>query len=992
MRHFQFNRESPETGPDGIRIMRLVGLIFILPGILLLPVLARAQTDHQGVGEGRRWIRDMKASPRGPFKGINWFCNDGTIQSPEPYSCRDHGGGVQHGDWSDRTKTLRSEGYYIATILAGINADEIIRHPGFESILKQMIMEQFLIEADDGWIFRRARFYRGALQEEGEKKGGRNLLLALLQEPQWKTDRFLVLREAVRGLPHDRQGAPLTEMRQLTLSIAEKDESFHDIRTKIHVRPDAQDAKRVRTYASTEGISEMSAEYAKLAQLIEAVYSPQDIGSVIDPLLRRITDEALIKTLKEKKKQLSDRFPLAERYGAACDLLALFRKELPRPWTPRLALSFLDASIILENEVFRLGNALMPDLPKMTRKQRLDWLGESLNAVFGVGLISEREWNALKGSLTHLTRSPLLVGVYQEELNYLSLTSEWAVRQAGFHFSETIKILSEIEPLSKRYIPDRLHGSPLQVYAGILETLIRDMNRMVGMRHELFGNSVYTGLRGLNPGLARGILRFPVKGDETLDRKGIYVLHATTEDLPPVGGIVTAGYGNILSHVQLLARNLGIPNVAIDEDRVAFLKAWEGHRVVLSVSPLGVVSMVEDGPEWENLFDGQTGPTETLIRSDFNKLDLDTRTLISLRNIRASDSGRLAGPKAANLGELKYRFPEAVTEGLVIPFGVFRQLLDQPISPEGPSVYKWMQDQYAVIRDMGNDPEKKKRATLQFLAELRDWITKADPGSAFREELHEAMDQEFGRDETYGIFVRSDTNVEDLPGFTGAGLNLTVPNVVGFAKVLEAISQVWASPFTERSYEWRQGHMVDPEHVFVSVLLLKSVPVEKSGVMVSVDPDSGDPGWLSIAVNEGIAGASAGQEAEELRVHLADGKVRLMACATEPMKRIILPEGGLKLTPSSGADVVLTQPEIAQLVHLAKILPERFPVFQGSDGRPTPVDVEFGFLSHRLILFQIRPFVQDIRARRTRLYSGLDRELRSQSTEEVQPDAIPPEE
>ena len=468
--------------------MRLAGFMVILPGILLLSVFTHAQTEKQGVGEWRHWIQDMKISQRGPFNGINWFCNDGTIQPPEPYSCRDHGGGVQHGDWSSHTKTLRSNGYYIANILAGIDADDFIRRPGFESILKQMILEQFLIEADDGWIFRQARFYRGALQEEDEKRGGRDLLLTLLKEPGWKTDRFPVMREAVKWLPHERQGIPLTEMRQLTLSIAERDEGFHEMRIKIHVRPDPKDAERVRTYASTQGIPEMSAEYAKLAEVIETVYRPQDVESVIDPILQRVTDEALIETLREQKERLSDRFRLEERYAAACDLLVILHKELPRPWTPGLSLSFLDASIILENEVFRLGNALMADLPKMTRKQRLDLLEASINAVFGIGLISKREWNALKGSRNRLDRSPLPLSTYQEVLNYFTLTSEWAARQVEFHFSGTMRVLSEIEPLSHRYIPDRLRGSPLHIYAGILETLIRDMNRMVGIHHDLFGN------------------------------------------------------------------------------------------------------------------------------------------------------------------------------------------------------------------------------------------------------------------------------------------------------------------------------------------------------------------------------------------------------------------------------------------------------------------------------------------------------------------------
>jgi hypothetical protein len=78
---------------------------------------------------------------------------------------------------------------------------------------------------------------------------------------------------------------------------------------------------------------------------------------------------------------------------------------------------------------------------------------------------------------------------------------------------------------------------------------------------------------------------------------------------------------------------------------------------------------------------------------------------------------------------------------------------------------------------------------------------------SFRPEFERALDARlaeiFGPDGSYGVFVRSDTNAEDLPQFTGAGLNLTVPNVTGRARILQAIRDVWASPFEERAYEWR---------------------------------------------------------------------------------------------------------------------------------------------------------------------------------------------
>jgi hypothetical protein len=140
----------------------------------------------------------MKTSPRGPFKHIRWFCNDGTVQLPKEYACKDHDGGVQHGEWTDQVKALRENGYYIANIFADIKPEEFLQNPEHPDIVKQMIVEQFLIHGDDGWILRRARFYRGALQAEDEAGNGRNLLLALTAEPYWTEKFFAKVHRSVR--------------------------------------------------------------------------------------------------------------------------------------------------------------------------------------------------------------------------------------------------------------------------------------------------------------------------------------------------------------------------------------------------------------------------------------------------------------------------------------------------------------------------------------------------------------------------------------------------------------------------------------------------------------------------------------------------------------------------------------------------------------------------------------------------------------------------
>ena len=164
---------------------------------------------------------------------------------------------------------------------------------------------------------------------------------------------------------------------------------------------------------------------------------------------------------------------------------------------------------------------------------------------------------------------------------------------------------------------------------------------------------------------------------------------------------------------------------------------------------------------------------------------------------------------------------------------------------------------------------------------------------------------------------------------------------------------------------------------------MKSVPAEKSGVMVTTDLVSGDTGQVYVAVSEGVGGAVAGQTAEELRIDLKSAQVRLMAQAAEPLKRVLVRRGGLRKDPASGADSVLKPEEIAQLIELAKTVPERFPALRDDRGGPVPADIEFGFYKGRLALFQIRPFLESRLARQNLFLHSLDRTLGTVRSEVV---------
>jgi phosphohistidine swiveling domain-containing protein len=960
-------------------------------GFLLTSVFAASEEPLPDAQTLHSWVQKMKTSSRGPFKHVRWFCSDGTIQLPKEYACKEHGGGVQHGEWTDRVRILRVNGYFVANVFADVRAREFLQDPRHLDIVKQMVLEQFLIEADGGWIFRRARYYRGALQTEDETRVGRELLLALVSDPDWRENRFMVLREAVRFIPHGRQGAPITEMRQLSRTIAENDPDFETLRVKLHVHPELDDAQKVKDYAARKGKPELAEDYAHLKEIIEQVFKVRDIQKEIKSLAETVKNTRLAGALDQTASTLDPQIDSKDRFLAACRLLAMLRDNLADAGDASRMLAVLDASILLEGELFRMGDTMIEELAGASRRERLSWLIKYADGLYGIGLISVRQQQALQQNLSRLMQNQPLLIDYKAELEYTARMPEWADRTLRFHLGVTVAHFEIIEPLSRRYLHDRLRGSLLLSYAAVLESLIADANRQLGIRNFLFGQPADSGLRGLNAGLARGRLKISSSGKtpSKFDSKGIYVLPSTTEDLPPVAGILTTGKGNILSHVQLLARNLGIPNVAIEPKWLPLIQSMAGEQVVLAVSPRGVVQLAADGPQWDPIFETHKGPQGFLIRPDLKKLDLDTRDFLSLDTLRTNDSGRLCGPKAANLGELKRHFPEAVANGLVIPFGIFRQLLEQPFEPGGITAFRWMRDQYKIIRRLKGDPQRQDQIIQNFLEQIRNWIVHADPGEEFRNQLRAAMQDTFGADGTYGVFVRSDTNVEDLPGFTGAGLNLTVPHVVGFENILAAIQRVWASPFSERAFRWRQAYMETPEHVYASVLLLKSVPVEKSGVLVTADIESGQPGWLTVAVNEGVGGAVSGQTAEELKINIQSGSIRFLAHASDPYKRVLLSEGGVSKVSASGTGALLSEAEIRHLMDFARTVPGRFPKLQDAQGQPVPADIEFGFYQNRLMLFQIRPFLESIRAQQNLFLNNLDSRLQQNHPKRVNLDEIP---
>ncbi len=931
--------------------------------------------------QGQRQVDLMKQQHLGPFESVRWFCQDGSILPPKPYACRPHGGGRQHGKRGPQAEALRAAGIPLANVLAEISPDEALADRARR--LKALLVEQHLVALDDGWIFRKARFARGVFQIEADTAAASRILQALLREPRYLDQDFLLTREAVRRLDLGRGGSLLEGIRALASQLADRDAGFARLRNKIHSHPDAADAQAVRAYAAGSAVTEtVRADMERLARDLDALYTVRPLGAELAAFGRASGDPAMGDFVTRWEQAGG----AVQRLEVAAAAMSLIRQRLPSYPAGR-RMDAMRLSLAAEEAAFAAGREILLAISQMNARQRLEHLRLMLRALYGAGLLTGRELEQARDALDQLLEQrDLRLGAYRDALAVLARPPVWAANRLNFYLGETVRAFARVEPKAEWLIPDRLRGGPALSYGDLLESLVAEADRLSGIRHELFGRPVSSGLRALNPGLARGPLQ-PLSALGESSSPAIVLAPESAADLPAVAGILTAAEGNALSHVQLLARNLGVPNVVVGSEWLEQLAGRYGRQVVLAASPAGVVRLAEDGPQWAALFPRQAERAVS-IRVDMARLDLSRRNPLPMAGLRADDSGRSVGPKAAKLGELASRYPGQVSSGLAIPFGAFRTaVLDAPAPNGQGSVLDWMRQGYQRLHAMEEGP-RRQQATSVFLAELRSFIEGRAFSAEFRRSLGAALADVFGPDGSYGVFVRSDTNVEDLPGFTGAGLNLTVPHVVGLDNILEAIRRVWASPFTERAYGWRQALMDQPEQLYVAVLLHRTVPADKSGVMITADLGSNDSGWVTVATNEGVGGGVEGQAAESLRIRLDGSEVELLASATEPRARQILPGGGSALVPAQGPEVLLQPAEIEALLAVARSLPQRYPQLIDAQGRPAPADVEFAFANGRLYLNQIRPFLQSDRARSNAYLLSLDAGLRAAAGRKVELEAL----
>jgi len=393
--------------------------------------------------------------------------------------------------------------------------------------------------------------------------------------------------------------------------------------------------------------------------------------------------------------------------------------------------------------------------------------------------------------------------------------------------------------------------------------------------------------------------------------------------------------------------------------------------------------------------DGSLANQGPRLHIDRTKMDLSKNMPIDLKEVRRKDSGRFCGPKAAYLGELKHVFPDHVARGIVVPFGAYydhyrnakitlpENLRGLGIATPGEQLPDFAKRTYQEFFGAMIPAKKSEKDLAGWIIPRLDIIrysirhTPLSP--ALKQAIRDGLDREdllkgVDKSQTAGCFVRSDTNVEDLDNFNGAGLNLTVFNRKSLDEIYEGLKEVWASPFEFRSFSWRQTLIDDPIWVLSSVVILESVPNDKSGVLVTADVNTGDMGKMTVATSEGVGGAVDGTSAETLL--WSPQSVELVNVFKSPWKNQLTPDGGSAIVPSTGKDTVLEPDELKQIIAAGQKISATFEPVRDSAGKKKPWDIEFGFKAGKLWLFQCRPFLGNDRLNNIPALASLE----SQST------------
>ncbi|TKX68175.1 phosphoenolpyruvate synthase [Halorubrum sp. SP9] len=309
--------------------------------------------------------------------------------------------------------------------------------------------------------------------------------------------------------------------------------------------------------------------------------------------------------------------------------------------------------------------------------------------------------------------------------------------------------------------------------------------------------------------------------------------------------------------------------------------------------------------------------------------------VLLLEDVDADDVGTVGG-KAASLGEL-IGAGLPVPPGFAVTAGTYRTFIEEAGIDE------------ELFDAVDVDPEDSA-ALREAEATAERLILDTPFPETVREEILDRY-REMGEDgEEAFVAVRSSATAEDLPDSSFAGQQETFLNVRE-DDLLRRVKECWASLFTQRAIYYRQQRGFPHSEVDIAVVVQRMVDAEKSGVMFTSHPSTGEPQvTIEAAWGLGEAVVSGTVSPDNYVYDRERGAVDQVTVADKKVEMVKDAETGetvqLDVDQDRRNERVLSDAEIGDLVELGERV-------EGHYGAPQ--DVEWAIYDGEIYMLQSRP-------------------------------------
>ncbi len=312
---------------------------------------------------------------------------------------------------------------------------------------------------------------------------------------------------------------------------------------------------------------------------------------------------------------------------------------------------------------------------------------------------------------------------------------------------------------------------------------------------------------------------------------------------------------------------------------------------------------------------------------------MHTMAVLWLDEVAADDLESVGG-KGASLGELTGAgLP--VPSGFVVAAGTYRRFIEET----------GIEEELFDAVDVDTDDSA---ALAQAQSRAEELILETEFPEGMAAEMLDAYD-ELGDGEEF-VAVRSSATAEDLPDASFAGQQETFLNVTR-EDLVQRVKECWASLFTQRAIYYRQEKGFDHSVVNIAVVVQRMVDAEKSGVMFTSHPSTGEKKLIiEAAWGLGEAVVSGSVSPDNYVVDRETGEVVDVTVADKKTMMEKDDETGEtveRAVPDEDREAqVLDEADISRLVELGERVEDHY---------GTPQDVEWAIVAGEVFMLQSRP-------------------------------------